>query len=196
MEMRGVILGSSSVYRRKLMERLQIPFEVEAPDFDEASVKELDLPAMETAQQLARSKARIVASRHPHDIVIGSDQIAAASQNGAIFDKPGSADGAIEQLRSLRGKEHQLLTAVAIAHSDQLVEFCDVTRLQMRDLSDQEIERYVAADKPLDCAGSYKIESLGLMLFERIDSHDQTAIQGLPLMRLGQELRALGLQAP
>ena len=119
-----------------------------------------------------------------------------ATIDGAILDKPGTAPNAIAQLQRLQGKEHQLLTAVAIAHPGGLVEFVDATFLRMRPLTAAEIERYVAAEQPLDCAGSYKIEGLGIALFTRIQGEDQTAITGLPLLRLGQELRALGLCVP
>lgn len=149
---------------------------------------------MEIACGLARAKAERVFEAYPDALVVGSDQV--ATLDGQRLDKPGSADRAIDQLRRLRGRQHQLLTAVAIRHPGGLAEFVDVTRLCMRDLDDGEIDRYVAADQPLDCAGSYKIESLGISLFAAIDSEDQTAIQGLPLLRLCAELRQLGLRLP
>ncbi len=149
---------------------------------------------MEIARSLARAKAERVFEAYPDALVVGSDQ--GATLDGQRLDKPGSADRAIDQLRRLRGRQHQLLTAVAIRHPGGLAEFVDVTRLCMRDLDDGEIDRYVAADQPLDCAGSYKIESLGISLFAAIDSEDQTAIQGLPLLRLSAELRQLGLRLP
>jgi septum formation protein len=135
-----------------------------------------------------------VLSRHPDAIVVGSDQVATIDER--VLDKPGTEANAREQLQLLRGREHRLLTAVAIAHGIELTEFVDTTRLVMRPLADDEIERYLAAERPFDCAGSYKIEGLGIALFERIDSHDQTAIIGLPLLRLAAELRRVGLHLP
>lgn len=192
--MTGLILGSSSAYRRELLQRLRLPFSSESPDVDESQIKALGLPPLETAQQLAREKARAVAARHPDDVVIGSDQVAALDDE--VLDKPGTAERAVDQLRRLRGREHRLMTAVALVRDERLIEFHDITRLTMRDLSDREIERYVAAEQPLDCAGSYRIEGLGITLFERIDTRDQTAIVGLPLLRLSEALRALGFPLP
>lgn len=189
-----LVLASTSPYRRQLLERLQVPFSCAAPGVDEQSEKVSGQPPMVIAQRLARAKAEAVFARLPDAIVVGSDQV--ATLDGAILDKPGTADRAIAQLRSLRGREHRLVTAVAIRHPGGLAEFVDVTRLCMRDLDDGEIDRYVAADQPLDCAGSYKIEGLGISLFAAIDGEDQTAIMGLPLLALCAELRQLGLRLP
>jgi septum formation protein len=189
-----LVLASTSPYRRQLLERLRVPFAWAAPGVDEQSQKTSGQGPMEIACGLARAKAERVFEAYPDALVVGSDQV--ATLDGQRLDKPGSADRAIDQLRRLRGHQHQLLTAVAIRHPGGLAEFVDVTRLCMRDLDDGEIDRYVAADQPLDCAGSYKIESLGISLFAAIDSEDQTAIQGLPLLRLSAELRQLGLRLP
>lgn len=192
--MRDLVLASTSVYRRELLARLRLPFLCEAPGVDEAAVKRaLPDPAAAVAE-LARQKARAVAARRPGAIVIGSDQ--GACLDGTMLDKPGSVAAAEAQLQRLSGRTHELRTAVAIAHPGGLVEWTDVTRLTMRTLSAAEIERYVMAEQPLDCAGSYKIEGLGIALFERIDGGDQTAIQGLPLLRVAAELRALRLAVP
>lgn len=175
------------------MERLQVPFTTEEPDVNEEDVKTGDNP-LAIVQELARRKANAVYARHPNGVVIGCDQ--AACLENRMLGKPGNAENAIAQLRELRGQEHRLLTAVAIAHSGGLVEFVDTTRLVMRDLSDGEIDRYVRSEEPFDCAGSYKIERLGITLFERIDGRDQTAITGLPLMQLCTELRQIGVLVP
>ncbi|MCB9876655.1 MAG: septum formation protein Maf [Planctomycetes bacterium] len=189
-----LILGSSSSARRALLERLGLPFTVDAPDLDEAAIAaDCDTP-ISVAQTLARAKAEAVARRHPDAIVIGSDQLACLGQRR--FGKPGTRNGALAQLRELRGREHQLLTAVAVVCGKRVVEFVDTTRLTMRALSDAEITRYVEADAPYECAGSYRFEGLGICLFDRVDSHDQTAILGLPLLRLCAELRAFGVQVP
>lgn len=192
--MSGLILGSTSSYRRILLERLRVSFTCVAPEVDETAIKNLNQSPLATAQELARRKAKSVFARHPKSVVIGCDQVAVL--NNTLLDKPGDEATAIAQLREMRGKEHQLITSVAIAHADALIEFTDTTRLLMRPLTDSEISRYVQAEQPLDCAGSYKIEGLGIALFERIDSHDHTAIIGLPLMRLSSELRKAGLPLP
>ena len=176
------------------MERLQVPFTCEASNVDEDAVKQRGDDPLATVQELARRKARAVFERHPDSVVIGSDQ--AAVIDNELLDKPGDRAGAIEQLTRLAGREHRLITAVTIAHSAGLTEFTDVTRLVLRDLTEGEISRYVDREQPFDCAGSYKIEQLGITLFERIDSHDHTAIVGLPLLQLGLELRKLGVALP
>ena len=175
------------------MERLQVPFTTEEPDVNEEDVKTGANP-LAIVQELARRKANAVYARHPNGVVIGCDQ--AVCLENRMLGKPGNAENAIAQLRELRGQEHRLLTAVAIAHRGGLVEFVDTTRLVMRDLSDGEIDRYVRTEEPFDCAGSYKIECLGITLFERIDGRDQTAIIGLPLMQLCTELRQIGVLVP
>ena len=189
-----LVLASTSPYRRQLLQRLGLPFEQAAPGVDESSQMTSSKTPTEVAQALARAKAEAVAARRPGTVVIGSDQV--ATLDGAILGKPGTAPAAAEQLRRLRGRGHELVTAVAIAHPGGVAEFVDVTRLWMRDLEDGEIDRYVAADRPLDCAGSYKIESLGVALFAAVECEDQTAITGLPLLRLSAELRQLGYRVP
>lgn len=171
-----------------------MPFRVEAPGVDEAVTKAAGGQPQAIVEDLARQKARAVFGRNPKAVVIGSDQ--AVVLEGELLDKPGSEANAKAQLQSLRGREHRLITSVAIAHHDGLAEFTDITRLTMRELSDAEIERYVQREQPLDCAGSYKIEGLGVALFERIDTRDHTAIVGLPLVQLSAELRKLGVGLP
>lgn len=190
----SLILASTSPYRRQLLERLGVAFTAEAPDVDESAVKkELKEPAA-VARKLALAKAESVAKKHKGAIVIGCDQVAIL--DSALLDKPGTAANAIDQLQKLQGREHFLMTAVAIVHKGGVAEFVDTANLSMRKLTKAEIERYVAADEPLDCAGSYKIESRGIALFERIEASDQSSIMGLPLLRLCEELRKLGLQLP
>lgn len=192
--MERLILGSTSSYRRALMERLRIPFATEAPHVNEDEVKQSEDNPMAVVKELASRKAQAVFDKHPDAIVIGSDQ--AVCLGTRLLDKPGNAFNACIQLRELSGQEHQLLTAVAIAHAGGLVEFVDITRLVMRELTDSQIERYVQADEPFQCAGSYKIEGLGVTLFERIDGRDHTAIIGLPLLQLCNELRQIGVELP
>ncbi len=189
-----LVLASTSTYRQQLLARLQVPFRCERPGVDEDAVKRAGGTPLAIVQQLARAKALAVAGRCPDALVVGSDQ--AAVVDGTILDKPGTVAAAHGQLRRLAGRSHTLLTAVAVAHPHGCVEFVDTTTLAMRPLHDAEIERYVAKDQPLDCAGSYKIESLGITLFDRIDSGDHTAIVGLPLLALASVLRELGLALP
>jgi septum formation protein len=189
-----LILASTSRYRAELLARLGVPFGSEAPGVDEDATKRRLTDPAAVVSSLAAQKAQAVAARHPNAIVIGSDQ--GATIDGQLLDKPGTANNAHAQLHLLQGRSHRLLTAVAIAHPDGVMQFVDVTTLHMRPLSGAEIERYVASDEPLDCAGSYRIERLGISLFERIDCADQTAIVGLPLLRLCVELRRLGLSLP
>jgi septum formation protein len=152
------------------------------------------LPPCELARELARQKALDGRRQAPAAVVIGSDQLAAI--DGRVLGKPGGRDAAIAQLGLLQGRPHELVTAVALAHDGGIVEFTDVTRLHMRPLTTAAIERYVAADAPFDCAGSYRIEGLGVALFAAIDCADQTAIIGLPLLRLCAALRELGFAVP
>jgi septum formation protein len=188
-----LLLASTSSYRRALLERLGVPFEIRPPDVDESSIKSTWKGSpLGLVRHLARAKAESVAERGA--VVIGSDQIAVL--DGRILGKPGSAAAAVEQLMLLSGRSHDLITAIAIASAGKIEEEVNVTRLTMRPLSAAEIERYVAADMPTDCAGSYKLESRGITLFEAIESDDHTAIVGLPLIALTSILRNLGYRVP
>ncbi|MBL8750595.1 MAG: septum formation protein Maf [Planctomycetes bacterium] len=193
--MPDLVLASTSPYRRQLLERLRVPFTCEAPGVDEAQVKATIADPRAVVVELARRKALAVARRRPGAIVIGSDQ--GACLDGALLDKPGTAANAEAQLQRLQSRTHELLTAVAFAQDGRVVaEFVDTTRLTMRAFGADEIARYVAAESPLDCAGSYKIEALGIALFDRIECSDWTAIVGLPLLRLCAALRPLGVALP
>ncbi|MCA8973485.1 MAG: septum formation protein Maf [Planctomycetes bacterium] len=192
--MSQLVLASTSPYRQKLLERLGLAFACCAPGIDEAAVKQGIAEPEALARELARQKAMAGLRENPGAFVIGSDQV--ATIDGIVLDKPGTAERAAAQLATLQGREHRLITAVAIAHDGGVVEFVDVTRLCMRPLEPAEIDRYLAAEQPLDCAGSYRIEGLGIALFAGIDGEDQTAIIGLPLLRLAAELRQLGFAVP
>ena len=190
-----LILGSTSKYRRELLSRLNLPFQCHAPKVNEDQFKSLGLSGIELAKTLAKEKALAVFKNHPNSVVIGSDQVAAIGD--IILDKPGSVERAIEQLMTMQGQDHHLYTAVTLMHPELgEISFCDVTTLSMRALSRAEIERYIKQDMPIDCAGSYKIETLGITLFKNIKSEDFTAITGLPLLLLSQELRKLGYELP
>ncbi len=189
--MQRLVLASTSRYRRGLLARLGLPFEVCAPNYDEE--KDLDLPAEEKVAHFARSKAASLAERFPDALIIGSDQ--APELDGALLGKPGTADKATAQLAALAGRSHRLLTAVALldARQGRFEEEMDVARLWIRPLSHADIRAYVETDSPLDCSGSYKTEGLGIVLFERIEAQDPTALVGLPLLRLARLLRKFGL---
>ena len=189
-----LILASTSPYRRALLARLGVPFRCVAPEIDEDQWKGRGLGPRELAEGLAAAKAVAVARREPGAIVIGSDQLVAFQ--GRVLGKPGTADRAVEQLMELSGCEHLLITAMSVQASDRVDGHTDVARLRLRELSRDEAERYVEAERPIDCAGSYKIEGLGIALFDRVESEDHTAIVGLPLIALATILRGFGLPIP
>ena len=191
MTSRPLILGSTSAYRRELLQRLRIPFDVVAPDVDETPQAGERPP--ELARRLALAKARAVAQRHPSALVIGSDQV--ADLGGEPIGKPGTHARAVEQLRRMRGRTVIFQTAVALVCIETGVEQLDLApvRVRFRDLSDAEIETYLRAETPYDCAGSARSEGLGIVLLESIDSDDPTALVGLPLIRTTRMLRAAGL---
>lgn len=188
---RRLVLASSSPYRRALLERLGVEFDVRAPDVDEDQYKAMPCTPREIAERLANAKADAVAT--DETLVLGSDQVAVL--DGEILGKPGTRERACAQLERLAGRTHSLITAVCLL-GDRRSTWAQETHLTMRALTRDEIVRYVDADLPLDCAGSYKIESLGIALFERIESDDMTAIEGLPLLRVAQELRRHGWRIP
>lgn len=188
---RKLILGSTSPYRRELLSRLRIPFEVVSPDVDETPYPS------ETPKQLscrlAMAKARAVAAMHPASVVIGSDQV--ADLDGEPLGKPQAHDRAVEQLRRMRGKTVIFQTAVAVVCQEAKFAQMDLAQVKVtfRDLSDTEIEAYLLAETPYDCAGSAKSEGLGIAILESIDNDDPTALVGLPLIRTCRMLRAAGL---
>jgi septum formation protein len=188
-----LILASTSPYRRMLLERLAVPFTLANPGVDEAHAAG-EAPR-ERASRLAAAKAQAVAERHPEAIIIGSDQVAAAGARA--LDKPGSAERAREQLAALSGTSAVFHTACAIRAPGGLrAAHVDETRVVFRALVPEEIDRYVAREQPLDCAGGFKAEGLGIGLFERIESRDPTALIGLPLIWIAAMLRQLGHAVP
>jgi septum formation protein len=191
-----LILASASVYRRQLLERLGVPFRWVDPQVDEPAIKALfdAASAADLADHLAMAKAVKVARQEANAVVIGSDQVAVCGDR--LLDKPLSREAAIEQLQHLSGKTHQLITAVCISVEGALLRRSDVTSLAMRRLTPDEIARYVTADNPVDCAGSYKLESRGISLFESIQSADHSAVTGLPLITVTTLLRDLGYSIP
>ena len=186
-----LILASTSRYRRELLTRLRIPFEVVSPDVDETPLPG-EAPAA-LAQRLALAKARAVAVRRPDAVVIGSDQ--EADLDGQPIGKPGTHERATAQLRLMRGRSVVFQTAVSVVRGDTgfaRTLLAPVT-VRFRDLTDAEIERYLRLEQPYDCAGSAKCETLGIALLDAIDSDDPTALVGLPLIRTCELLRQAGL---
>jgi septum formation protein len=189
---RSVVLGSTSRYRRELMERLRVPFTVAAPHVDETPLPGEAPKAL--ALRLALAKAKAVAALHPEAVVIGSDQVADLA--GQPLGKPGEHERAVAQLRQMRGQTVIFQTALAVvclATGFEQVDLAEV-RVVFRDLSDEEIEAYLQAEKPYDCAGSAKSEGLGIALLESIDNDDPTALIGLPLIRTARLLRQAGVK--
>lgn len=187
----GLILASTSRYRRELLERLRMPFAVVSPHTDETPLLG-EAPAA-LAMRLALAKAHAVARLHPHAVVIGSDQV--ADLDGHAIGKPGTHARAAAQLQALSGRQAVFQTAVAVVRADTgfaQVE-CAAVQVVFRTLSEAEIEQYLRADQPYDCAGSAKCETLGIALLDRIDSDDPTALIGLPLIRTCRLLRLAGL---
>ena len=188
---RPLILGSTSAYRRELLERLRIPFTVESPHVDETPLPG-EAPAA-LAMRLALAKARAVAGLFPDSVVIGSDQV--ADLDGHPLGKPGNHARAVEQLQRMRGKTVIFQTAVAVvcAQSGFAQESLAPVKVKFRDLTDAEIEAYLRAEKPYDCAGSAKSEGLGIALLDSIENDDPTALVGLPLIRTSRMLREAGI---
>jgi septum formation protein len=182
------------VYRRQLLERLRVPFETADPKIDEPHHPGEEPPAR--SARLAAEKAQAVARRHRDALVIGSDQVAVC--RGQVLDKPGGEAACRSHLRLLSGSVAEFHTAVALAGPEPgaLVAFSDLTRVHFRSLSEAEIRRYVSAELPYDCAGGFRAESLGISLFERIDTHDPSGLVGLPLIGLSKALRRAGFELP
>lgn len=188
---RPLVLGSTSPYRRELLQRLQIPFEVAAPEVDETPLPHEVPDAL--AARLALAKAHAVAKNFPQAVVIGSDQV--ADLNGLALGKPGNHERAVTQLRQMRGQTVIFQTAVAVVCLESGFEQTALAavRVKFRDLNDDDIENYLRAEQPYDCAGSAKSEGLGIALLESIDSDDPTALIGLPLIRTCQMIQAAGI---
>ncbi len=190
--MARLVLASTSPYRRELLARLRLPFEVARPDTDEAPHPG-EAPA-DLAQRLAAAKAAAVAKQFPGAWVLGSDQV--AELDGAPLGKPGGRERAIAQLSAMSGREVAFRTAVCLAGEGSRHSALDTTRVRFRVLEAGEIARYVDAELPFDCAGSFKSEGLGIALFESIESRDPTGLVGLPLIATARLLRQAGFALP
>lgn len=188
-----LLLASTSRYRAELLGRLRLPFDTADPLTDETALPG-ERPAA-LASRLAAAKAAAVAVRHPGAWVIGSDQV--AELDGQPLGKPGQRASAIDQLSAMSGRAVRFHTGVCLQHNDgRRLQAVDITRVRFRVLAADEITRYLDADQPFDCAGSFKCEGLGISLFEAIDSCDPTALVGLPLIATARLLREAGFAVP
>jgi len=190
----GLILGSTSPFRRELLGRLELPFSAASPDTDETAHAG-ELPEA-LVQRLAEAKARAVAPMHPDALIIGSDQIAVL--DGQILGKPGNHARAVEQLRAASGRTVTFLTGLCLL--DSASDVAQVTfepfRVHFRELDEAHIERYLQAEQPYNCAGSFKSEGLGIALFAKLEGDDPTGLIGLPLIRLVDMLQRAGVAVP
>ena len=188
-----LILASTSIYRRQLLERLSLSFDTARPEVDESPLPGESPTAL--AERLAIAKASVIAEREPMAFVIGSDQV--AELEGRPLGKPGTRDGALAQLGAMSGRAVHFRTAVCVRHAKQAPRLAtDTTTVRFRTLSFAEIERYVDMEQPLDCAGSFKSEGLGITLFDAIETTDPTALIGLPLIATARLLREAGFVLP
>ena len=186
----ALVLASTSAHRRELLARLGLPFSHEPPGVDEH--RPPDEEPAQTVMRLARQKARAVLERRPEAVVIGADQLAA--RNGEVLGKPANEQEAIDQLARSAGRQVEFLTGVCVLRAGrEPEEHMDITRVVFRPLKPEQIRRYLEREQPYDCAGSFRSESLGIALFERIDSQDPTGLVGLPLIWLSGALGRLGL---
>jgi septum formation protein len=187
-----LILASTSVYRRELLDRLRIPFDVISPQVDEIPLP--DESTLDLALRLAKAKAAAVAKDHPESWVIGSDQV--ADLCGAAIGKPGNFERAMAQLQLMRGATVTFQTALCLMHGDVETSVSIPTEVTFRKLSDDVLEAYLHAEEPYDCTGSAKSEGLGISLLQSIKSDDPTALIGLPLIALSDLLREAGFLIP
>lgn len=189
-----IVLASTSKYRKILLDKTGISFVCSAPDIDESPAKN-EQPT-QLVMRLAQQKAQAIAASHPESLIIGSDQV--CTINNTIIGKPGSAEKAIEQLHMASGKIITFFTGLCLydssEHSHQVI--CETFNVHFRVLSDEQIRRYVAAEQPYDCAGSFKSEGLGIVLFNKLEGRDPNTLIGLPLIALTDMLANKGITLP
>lgn len=192
--MKQIVLASTSIYRKQLLEKTGWSFICEKPSFNEELAKNILLKShhspLEIAEALSRGKAESIAATDR--LIIAGDQL--VNLEGHILGKAGDFNAAFRQLKMMNGRSHQLITAVTIKTAEQTLHLNHLTELQMKDLTDSEISNYLEIDTPYDSSGSYKIESSGMLLFEKIETDDYSAIQGLPLHWLTQQLKGMGYE--
>ncbi|QKT04850.1 septum formation inhibitor Maf [Ectothiorhodospiraceae bacterium 2226] len=192
--MPAIVLASTSPYRRELLQRLQLPFEVCAPEVDETP--QADETPVALVRRLSQDKARAAARTYPDALVIGADQVAVHA--GTVLGKPGDARRALAQLQAVRGHEVEFYTGLSLLNGASGRLQTEVVRgaVTFRELDDARLQRYLERDEPFSCAGSIKTEALGIALLERVDVDDPTALLGLPLIRLVRLLEAEGVEVP
>ncbi len=192
--MKKLVLGSTSPFRRELLAKLGLPFETSSPDIDEQ--RQENESAQTLVTRLAVEKARAVAANHGSALIIGSDQVACI--NGEILGKPGSRERAIEQLELAAGKTVTFYTGLCLldSASGRIQSLCEPFLVHFRNLDRQQIERYIDAEQPFNCAGSFKSEGLGISLFSRLEGDDPNTLIGLPLIKLIEMLGKESVQVP
>lgn len=188
-----LILASSSRYRRAQLEQIGTHFNYVAPDYDEEANKDLTLSPQDLAVSLALGKAESLRANYPQAAILGGDQL--VDFDGAILGKPGSKNAAVEQLLAMSGKTHRLITSVCLLTPNKVFRHTDIAEMHMRSFNRAQLQAYVEADNPIDCAGSYKLERAGIGLFEGIACDDFSSIQGLPLLTLSRWFAELGLSS-
>lgn len=189
--MKSLVLGSSSPFRKALLEKLGLDFETDSPDIDETPLKNESPEDM--VARLAKLKALAIAERHPNSIIISSDQC--ATLDGAIIGKPGEHEAAVEQLTNASGRAVTFYTSLCVmdTSSEKMEELVEPFHVYFRELSETQIENYLRKEEPYNCAGSFKSEGLGIALFERLEGKDPNTIVGLPLIELITMLRKFGI---
>lgn len=192
--MRNLVLASGSVYRRELLRRLALPFEYDSPEIDETPLP--GETAEELTLRLARAKAEALRARFPAHLIIGSDQV--LTLDGEPVSKPGNHSAAVDQLRRCSGREVEFLTGLCLLNtaSGRCQVVSEPFRVVFRQLSDETIERYLHQEQPYDCAGSFRMEGLGISLFRALRGEDPNSLIGLPLIRLCDMLSEEGVQVP
>lgn len=188
-----IILASQSPYRKAQLQNFGLRFEAVSPLVDEEELKSAGPSDLkELTRFLAYRKAISLREKYPDAVLLGGDQL--VELEGRRLDKPGNFERAMQQLLSMQGKTHRLITSLTVAGPEYVSTYTDVTSVTMKKLNESAIEAYLTQDQPFDCAGSYKIEKAGLALIEKIESSDPSAIQGLPLVSLTAGLEALGIE--
>lgn len=191
--MKKIVLASTSIYRQAQLKTLGIPFIAEKPLIDEEKEKDLSLNPKDLALKLSFLKAQSLAK--PNQITIGGDQL--VSFENQILGKPGSIENAIQQITKMQNQTHELITALTIFDGpDNFKQVLNITKMKLKKLSSEQINKYIELDNPIDCAGSYKIEKHGVQIMEAIETSDFTAIQGLPLLELSKVLAQMGIAIP
>lgn len=192
--MRPILLASTSVYRAELLQKMGLPFCTQRPPYDEDAAKKKLLedkqPPLKVAESLSKGKAHSITNRE--QTIIAGDQL--VHFKGAILGKSHSFPNALQQLKMLSGNSHELITSVTILSGNKEFHLNHITSMKMKVLTDLEISNYLKKDEPYDCAGSYKIEKSGIILFDEIKTDDFSAIQGLPMIWISQKLKELGYE--